>query len=80
PGAIGYAGLGYLSPKVKAVTVNGIACSEATVLTGKYPLSRPLFMYTNGEPTGVAKTFIDFVLSAEGQKLVKEEGFVALPK
>jgi phosphate transport system substrate-binding protein len=80
PGTIGYAGLGYLIPKVKAVTVNGIACSEATVLSGKYPLSRPLFMYTNGDPTGAVKAFIDFVLSKEGQKLVKEERFVAITK
>jgi len=76
PGAIGYVGIGYISDAVKAVTVNGIVCSKDTVLSGKYPLSRPLFMITNGEPTGAVKQYIDFVLSAEGQKLVGDTGFV----
>jgi phosphate transport system substrate-binding protein len=78
PGAIGYVGIGYLSGKLKAVTVNGIACTKETVITKKYPLARSLYMYTNGAPTGDAKKFIDFVLSKEGQKIVEEEGFVGL--
>lgn len=78
PNAIGYVGLGYLTPSVKAVDVNGVKASKETVLTGKYPVSRPLFMYTNGTPQGLTKNFIDFILSPEGQKLVEEEGFVGL--
>jgi phosphate transport system substrate-binding protein len=78
PGAIGYVGLGYLSSSVKAVDVNGVKASKETVLTNKYLLGRPLFMYTNGEPKGLAKQFIDYILSQEGQKLVEEEGFVGL--
>lgn len=76
PGAIGYVGLGYVSDEVKAVTVNGIMASEKTVNDGTYPLGRPLFMYTNGQPGGLAKSFLDFVMSKEGQKIVKEAGFV----
>ncbi|MDD5668502.1 MAG: phosphate ABC transporter substrate-binding protein [Candidatus Omnitrophica bacterium] len=78
PGAIGYVGLGYVSSSVKAVDVNGVKASKETVLTNKYLLGRPLFMYTNGEPKGLAKQFIDFILSPAGQKLVEEEGFVGL--
>ncbi|MDD5644662.1 MAG: phosphate ABC transporter substrate-binding protein [bacterium] len=77
-GAIGYAGLGYLSGDVKALMVNGIECSKDTVLSGEYPLARPLFMYTNGKPSGDVKSFIDFVLSSEGQAIVEEQGFVGL--
>ncbi|MCL2390960.1 MAG: PstS family phosphate ABC transporter substrate-binding protein [Endomicrobia bacterium] len=78
PGAIGYVGIGYISSQVKAVSIDGVAADNTTVLTGKYPYSRPLFMYTNGEPKGDVKNFMDFVLSADGQKIVEEEGFVPL--
>ncbi len=78
PGAIGYAGLGFITEETKAVTVNGVMPSKETVLLGKYPFSRPLFMYTNGSPQGTAKGFIDFVKSPEGQKITEEQGFVAL--
>jgi phosphate transport system substrate-binding protein len=78
PGAIGYVGLGYLSSSVKAVDVDGVKATKETVLSNKYPIGRPLFMYTNGQPKGLAKQFIDFILSSEGQKLAEEEGFVGL--
>jgi phosphate transport system substrate-binding protein len=78
PGAIGYVGIGYLSDAVKAVSIEGVMPGAETVLTGKYPYSRPLFMYTNGEPKGQVKSFVDFILSKDGQKIVGEEGFVAL--
>jgi len=80
PGAIGYVGLGYISSQVKALTLNGVMPSSKTVLSNKYSLARPLFMYTNGSPQGVVKDFLDFVLSEEGQKLVEEAGFVGLKK
>jgi phosphate transport system substrate-binding protein len=76
PDAIGYVGLGYLSDEVKAIKVNGIVASETTVRNETYPLARPLFMYTNGTPSGLAKSFLDFVMSSEGQQIVKEAGFV----
>jgi len=78
PGAIGYVGLGYITPSVKTVKINGITASRETVLSGKYPYSRPLFMYTDGQPQGKVKDFIDFILSAGGQKIVEEQGFVGL--
>lgn len=76
PGAIGYIGLGYLTDEVKAVTVNGVKASETTVNDGTYPLARPLFMYTKGEPKGMTRAFIDFIMSEPGQTIVKETGFV----
>jgi phosphate transport system substrate-binding protein len=78
PGAIGYVGIGYLSERLKAITVDGIACTKETVISKKYPLARSLYMYTNGAPAGDVKKFVDFVLSKEGQKIVAEEGFVGL--
>ena len=78
PGAIGYVGLGYLTPKVKSVTVDGVECTKETILAGTYPLARPLFMYTNGIPSGVVKEYMDFVLSAKGQTIAEEQGYVGL--
>ena len=78
PGGIGYVGLGYITGRIKAVPVNGIMASKETVNSGTYPLARPLFMYTNGEPTGAVKKFLDFVMSEEGQKLVEENGFISV--
>jgi len=77
-GAIGYIGLGYLSSKVKALKIEGVIPSKESVIKGNYKLSRPLFMYTNGEPKGLVKSFIDFVLSPDGQKIVEEQGFVPI--
>jgi phosphate transport system substrate-binding protein len=77
--AIGYLGIGYLNDKVKALTVNSIAGTAETTLNGTFPISRPLFMFTRGWPSGDALNFINFVLNPQkGQKLVKEAGFVPL--
>jgi phosphate transport system substrate-binding protein len=78
PDAVGYIGLGYVTPEIKVLTINGVVASVDTVLSGKYLLSRPLFMYTNGTPKGLVKEFIDFVKGSDGQKIVTEEGFVVL--
>ncbi len=84
PDAIGYYGMGYLSPKQKPVHVAKDAQSEYVepsidnVVKGKYPISRPLFLYTNGEPQGLVKKFVDFVLSKEGQGIVLKTDFVPI--
>jgi len=78
PGAIGYIGMGYLSGSVKGVSFEGVKPSKATVLSQEYKLARPLFMYTNGEPKGAVKKYLDFVTGVEGQKLVESLGFVGL--
>jgi len=85
PNAIFYSGLGYVNSNVKSLgikkTANDTAVlpSVATALDGTYPISRPLFYYTNGAPTGVIKAYIDYCLSAEGQQEVLAAGFVPLP-
>jgi len=78
PGAVGYIGLGYLSPRVKSLKVNSVEPTKENVVNGSYVLARKLFMYTKGEPEGLNKQFIDFILSSDGQKLVDKAGFVAL--
>jgi phosphate transport system substrate-binding protein len=77
---LGYIGLGYLDDSVRALTVNGVEASEKTALSKAFPVSRFLYMYTNGQPKGETAKYIKFVLSPAGQALVKNEGFVPLPK
>ncbi len=78
PGAIGYIGIGFLTDEIKALKIDSIMPSTETVKNGTYKLARSLYMYTNSEPKQATKTFIDFVLSAQGQKIVQEAGYVPL--
>lgn len=78
PGAIGYAGLGYVNESVKVLTVNGITPNETTIKNGSFPLSRKLYMYTNGKATGEVARYISFIQSAAGQAIVKANGFITL--
>jgi phosphate transport system substrate-binding protein len=86
PNSIGYYGMGYISPKQKAVAValdekpEYITPSVENVVNGKYPISRPLFFYSNKEPCGVVKKFVDFALSREGQDIVVKTDFVPISK
>jgi phosphate transport system substrate-binding protein len=78
--AIGYLGMGYVSERTKALLIskNGVAYppNVDNVQNKKYPLSRGLYFYTNGEPNGVTKLFIDFALGPKGQQQFSETGFV----
>lgn len=78
--AIGYLGMGYVSERTKALLVakgeQFYPPDVENVIKKTYPLSRPLYFYTNGEPTGAAKLFIDFALSPKGRQQFKETGFV----
>jgi len=84
PNAIGYDGLGYVTHDQKTLCVvdkpGGPCVSPAveTVQNGSYPIARPLFMYTAGEPTGAIREYLDWILGLEGQALVEELGFVPL--
>lgn len=85
-GSIGYSGMGYATEEVKMLKVIGrgddasaYAPSIVNTLSKKYPISRPLLMYTLGEPTGKIKTYLDWCLSEAGQKIVENNGFVPLP-
>jgi phosphate transport system substrate-binding protein len=76
--AIGYIGLGYLNKDVKTLSVSGVEPTSQNALSGAYPVARPLFMFTDGWPTGPTADFIVFVLGREGQEIAKKEGFVPL--
>lgn len=84
-GAIAYVGLGFAAEAkgtAKTLGIQGkdqpapVIPNEETVRSGAYAVSRPLFFYTNGAPKEAAKQFIDFCLSPEGQKIVRETGYV----
>ena len=68
PYAIGYCSLASLNDSVKALVIDGVAPSIATVKDGSYVIQRPFYLATMGEPDGLAKDFIDFILSNEGQE------------
>ena len=84
PCAIGYSGMGYATSHVKMLEVATDANSPyyppnlENVLAKTYPIARPLYMYSLGEPTGEIKVYLDWILSPEGQKIVEKLGFVPL--
>ena len=78
--AIGYIGLGYVNQTVKPIPVNGIIGNEETTLNGRYPISRPLFMFTRGWPAGDILNFINYVLhAAKGPKNGEGGGICSAP-
>jgi len=80
--AIGYLGMGYVSERIKALLVakddQFYPPDVENVVKKTYPLSRPLYLYTDGQPKGATKLFIDFALGPKGQQQFKETGFVPL--
>jgi phosphate transport system substrate-binding protein len=80
--AIGYYGMGYISPKQKVISVakddnsEYVAPTTEGVVKGRYPISRPLYLYLNGQAQGAVKKFLDFVFSKEGQEIVVKTDFV----
>jgi len=78
--AIGYVSLASLNESVKALDIDGAAATDANVKAGTYKLQRPFVYVTKEAPAGLAKAFIDFVLSAEGQKIITDEGAISIIK
>jgi phosphate transport system substrate-binding protein len=82
PNAIGYDGLGYVPDDLKMIAIAQeegqpyILPSIATVNDKTYPIARDLYMYTNGDPTGVLQQYLDWILSPEAQQIVADQGFV----
>jgi phosphate transport system substrate-binding protein len=82
--AIGYDGLGYVTPDLKVVAVARdpqgpfVLPSAGTVNNGSYPIARDLYMYTRSEPQGAIKDYLDWILSPEAQTIVTELGFVPI--
>ena len=64
---------------IKVCSIDGVLPSVQTVHAKTYPYARPTFHYTNGEPTGLAKQFLDYTISGPGQKIVAQVGFVPIP-
>jgi phosphate transport system substrate-binding protein len=84
PTALGYSGMGYKTPKVNWLKVSNkkgepaIEPGTEAARSGTYPISRKLYLYVAGEPTGELKEYLDWILSEAGQKIVEKEGFVPL--
>jgi len=78
--AIGYVSLSSISKDIKALDIDGVAATDANVLAGTYKLQRPFVYVTKDAPTGLAQAFIEFVLSAEGQKIIVDEGAISIKK
>ena len=83
PGSIGYVSIGFVSEDVKALPIwynfdKIVAPTLSNVKSKTYPISRDLYVITNGQPTGLAGDFIRFIKSPEGQKIVADEGYVTI--
>src|SRR5512138_3911803 len=84
PNAIGYDGLGYVPKDLKVIAIaqkeggSYVLPSVSTVNDKSYPIARDLYMYTNGQPTGTVKQYLDWIMSPEAQKIVADLGFVPI--
>jgi phosphate transport system substrate-binding protein len=84
PCAIGYSGLAYATSHIKTACIRQdaregcVSPSVETAVDGSYPIARPLLMYTNGEPTGVIKSYLDWILSDPGQCIIKGKGYAPI--
>ena len=86
PCAIGYSGMGYATDHVKMLKVTqkqgepAFAPTVENAQSKKYPIARPLYLYTLGNPEGPTKKFISWTLSPDGQRIVQESGYVPVPE
>jgi len=86
PNAIGYSGMGYRTAAVKVLRVakeaggHAVSPSIESTLDKTYPIARPMFVYTAGEPPAHIKKYVDWILSDSGQHILKENGYVPLPR
>lgn len=79
PSAIGYVSLGSLSDDVKAVKVDGAEATAENVKSGEYAVARPfLLAYKDGSLSDVAQDFLAFIMSADGQKIISDEGYISV--
>jgi phosphate transport system substrate-binding protein len=79
PNGVGYVGMAYLKAGgIKAMPVDGAVPSTKSVQAHSYPYWRPTFYYTNGDPSGLAKDFVDFTVGSGGQRIVAQVGFVPI--
>jgi len=76
PGAIGYLGIGHVDQTVTAVKLDGAEPTQENAKNGTYPITRKLYMNTKGEPTPLARAFIDYILSPEGAPIIQKHGYI----
>ena len=77
--AIGYVGFGYLNGSLKKLEVDGVEATPETALSGKWPIARELYIFTDGQPRGVIKKLAEYLVDPQkGQKAVREAGFIPL--
>lgn len=76
PHAIGYVSVGHMDETVAPVALDGVTPTLETVKSGQYPIARGLYSNTKGEPTGLTKLFIEYLLTPEGQQIAAENGFI----
>lgn len=85
PAAIGYSGMGYATEAVKMLRVSKTTGGEAyaptvaNTLTARYPLSRPLFIYTRAQLSPAVADYLRWILAADGQRVLQEAGYVPMP-
>jgi len=78
PDSIGFLSFGYLDASIKALAIDGVEATAEKAASGEYPVVRPLNLLTKGEPTGIVKAWLDFIMSEAGQRIVTEEGYIAV--
>jgi phosphate transport system substrate-binding protein len=80
PQAIGYVGIGFLDKTVKGIKLDGVEPTQENAQSGKYPVTRKLYMNTKGEPSPLVKAFIAYIRGPEGAKIIQKNGFLPLTK
>lgn len=84
PSALGYSGMGYATPAVHTLSISrsdgepAVAPTPEAARTRQYPLTRPLYLYTLGEPSGPLETYLDWIASPPGQRIILESGYVPI--
>ena len=74
--AIGYLSHGLLNDRIKALPVDGVPATMAAMVSGAYPLVRPVYFLTKAEPSAAVRAFVDYVLSPAGQKIIADNGLI----
>jgi phosphate transport system substrate-binding protein len=80
PGAIGYMSVGYVDETVRALALDGVEANVQTVASGQYPIARGLYSTTKGEPSPLAKAFLDLLFAPEGKAVITAKGYIPVAK
>jgi phosphate transport system substrate-binding protein len=76
--AIGYLSIGYVDQSVRAVAIDGVATTQETAQDGTYKVVRKLYMNTKGEPSKLARAFIDYICGDAGTQIIRDAGYIPL--